>query len=257
MRHSTPAIAEGLRPIGLEELTRAAGLLERVDVKYVVTVETMSRLIERLGDSHRVLTTDGGVWFGYRSTYFDSPGLTAFRDHVQGRRRRFKCRSRRYVDSGAHAFEVKLKGSRGRTVKRRLPCEPLPDGPLGGSALAFLRDCLVAGYGRPLDEAMDPVLTVTYRRLTLAAPSHGERLTCDLGLRVRDAAGRGGRLSEGFAILETKSHNGRSAADRALLALGARPVADCSKYCLGIGLTHPGASANRFRPLMRRYFTAT
>jgi hypothetical protein len=256
MRRSMPAIADGVRPIGLDELELAAGLLERVDVKYLVPLGTVAAMIDRLRGSHRVLTIDGAVWFEYRNTYFDSPSLTSFREHVQGRRRRFKCRSRLYVGSGEHAFEVKLKGLRGQTVKRRLRCEPLSAGLLGGPALGFLRDCLAEGYGRRLEGAMAPVLAVGYHRLTLAAPSYGERVTCDVALGVRGDTGREGRLREGFAIVEAKSTTGRSAADRALRALGARPIADCSKYCLGIGLTRPGEPANRFRPLMRRYFTA-
>jgi len=254
MRRSTPAIAEGLRPIGLDELTRAAGLLERVDVKYVVPLETMGRVIERLRDSHRVLTIDERTRFEYRTTYFDSPELTSFREHVQRRRRRFKCRTRRYVESGDHAFEVKLKGLRGRTVKRRLPCEPIADGPLGGPALGFLRDCLAVAYGRELDATMVPALSVAYHRVTLAAPQLGERLTCDCALRFGGADGRTGRLRDGLAIVESKSHNGRAAADRALRALGMRPLANCSKYCLGIALTRPDARSNGFRPIVRRHF---
>jgi hypothetical protein len=71
-----------------------------------------------------------------------------------------------------------------------------------------------------------------------------------VGLRF----GAGGGLRDGLAILESKSASGRAVADRALLALGARPVGDCSKYCLGIALTVEGARANRLRPVLRRYF---
>ena len=255
MRRSTPVIAEALEPIGLEELTGTTELLDRVDVKYVVPVETMSRVIERLRGSHRVLTIDERTRFEYWTTYFDAPELTSFREHVQRRRRRFKCRTRHYVESGHHAFEVKLKGPRGRTLKRRMPCEPMADGPLGEPALGFLRDCLAVAYGRDLDATMVPALSVAYHRVTLAAPELGERLTCDLTLRFGGADGRTGRLRDGLAIVESKSGDGRAAADRALLALGARPVADCSKYCLGIALTRPDVRSNRFRPLMRRYFS--
>jgi hypothetical protein len=57
-------------------------------------------------------------------------------------------------------------------------------------------------------------------------------------------------------IVESKSAHGNATADRALRALGARPEADCSKYCLGVGYTNPRVNSNRMRPLLRRHFRA-
>lgn len=246
-------VPEGLAPIGLDELMDHAALLDRVDAKYVVPLDTLARLLEALGGTHRLLTVEGRTSFAYRSTYYDTPRLTSFREHAQRRRRRFKCRTRLYVDAGLHAFEVKLKGLRGRTVKHRLTCAPLADGPLGDPAREFLDGCLHDAYGRRVDGDLAPVLTVDYRRVTLAATGSGERLTYDLDLGFAGAAGRG-RLREGLAIVESKSAGGGAVADRILRGLGARPLSSCSKYCLGIGLTRPDASANSFRPLLRRYF---
>ncbi len=250
------AIADGLRPLALDELTATAPLLDRVDRKYVIAIEELERLAERLSPSHGVLTIGSRTSFEYSTTYFDTPVLQVFREHVQRRRHRFKCRGRHYVDSGTHAFEVKLKGLRERTVKRRLACEPLVDGPLPDPLLAFLRACLAEAYGRRLDAPLQPSLVVGFHRTTLAAPELGERVTIDTDVRFEGLVGRLGRLGEGLAIVETKSPDGRAAADAALLTLGARPVANCSKYCVGIGLTRPEARSNRFRPLMRRYFAA-
>jgi VTC domain len=250
-----PGIADGLRPLALEELTAAAELLDRVDRKYVVALEQLERLAERLHASHRVLVIDGRTSFAYCTTYFDTPLLGVFQEHVQRRRHRFKCRTRHYLDTGSHAFEVKLKGLRERTLKRRLPCEPLLDGRLPDPLLAFLRACLADAYGRRLDEPLQPSLLVGFHRTTLAAPGLGERVTIDTGVRFEGLDGGSGGLCADLAIVETKSRQGRAAADAALLALGARPLADCSKYCVGIGLTRPQARSNRFRPLMRRYFT--
>ena len=88
-----------------------------MDAKYVSPAAFAAWLS---GSTHRVLEIDGRRVFGYRSTYFDTPDLRLFRDHVQRRRRRYKCRTREY-DSGVRMFEVKLKGARGRTVKYRMP----------------------------------------------------------------------------------------------------------------------------------------
>lgn len=247
-------ITETFGTIGLDDLAGEAGLLERMDAKYVVPLDVLAALVDALHETHRLLCVDGRTRFSYRSTYFDSPDLASFREHVQGRRRRFKCRARLYVDTGVHAFEVKLKGPRGRTIKRRLACDPLGDGLLGDPARGFLHRCLREEYGRLLEAPLAPALIVEYERTTFAAPERRERVTCDLGLRFRAPGGATGRIREGFAVVESKSLHGAGTADRVLRGLGARPVSECSKYCLGVGLTRPSARANRLKPLLRSRF---
>ena len=244
--------ADALPPIALAELEAAAALQERVDTKYVVPRGALAGLAARLGDTHSVLEIDGRREFRYRTTYFDTDELRAFRDHLQQRRRRFKCRSREYVDSGLCTFEVKFKGLRGRTIKFRMPYDQALRDELSEPALAFLRDCLERSYGLPPDGVLRPALAVAYTRVTLVGP--GERVTCDFDLAFSAPDGNSGRLAPGMAIVETKSERGSAAADRALRALGARPEGGCSKYCLGIGWTRPDVKSNPLRPLLRRHF---
>jgi VTC domain len=244
-------VADGFRTVGLAELESSAALLDRVDTKYVVARADLAALAEHLRATHAVLELGGVRAFRYRTTYFDTAGLRTYRDHVQERRRRFKCRVREYVDSGLCMFEVKLKGARGRTVKHRMPhgtgehlSEPL---------LRFLEQRLAGAYG-PLAEPLGPALAMTYRRVTLVAP--GERVTCDFDLAFTAPDGRGGHLDGDAVIVESKSARGGALADRELRALGARPVQGCSKYCLGVGLTRPEVKRNGLLPLLRRYFHA-
>src|SRR5919112_1928972 len=122
--HSTLLTAERFEPVTLAELEASAGLLDRMDNKYVVPVEAYAAVAEQLAATHGVLDIDGVRAFEYRTTYYDTPELETYRDHVRGRRRRYKCRSRHYVDSGSCAFELKLKGLRGRTVKHRMTYDP-------------------------------------------------------------------------------------------------------------------------------------
>jgi hypothetical protein len=244
--------ADALPAIGLAELETTAALQERVDTKYVVPVGDLTGLVDRLGDTHAVLEIGGRRAFQYRTTYFDTDELRAFRDHLQQRRRRYKCRSREYVDSGLCTFEVKLKGLRGRTVKFRMAYDRTLRDELSEPALAFLHDCLERSYGRPPAGVLRPALAVAYTRVTLVGP--GERLTCDFDLAFSAPDGTSGRLAPGMAIVETKSERGSAVADRALRTLGARPERACSKYCLGIGWTRPSVKSNPLRPLLRRHF---
>jgi len=93
-----------------------------------------------------------------------------------------------------------------------------------------------------------------FTRVTLVDPAKGERLTCDVQLGFVAPDGAAGRLVPAAAIIESKSRCGAATADRELRALGVRPIAGCSKYCLGVGQTYAQARSNVFRPLLRRYF---
>ena len=248
-------VAERFEPVSLAGLEASAGLLDRMDRKYVVPVDTYAAVADRLVKTHRVLEIDGVRAFEYRTAYFDTPALDAYRDHVQGRRRRYKCRSRHYVDSGGCSFELKLKGARGRTVKHRIPYESALHGSVSPDALQFVQDTVQRQYGRS-PAGLEPVLHMTYRRVTLADLERCERVTCDYALRFRACDGAAGGLLDGVVILESKSRDGGGLADRLLHRLGARPASACSKYCLGVGMTRADVRSNPFRPMLRRWFTA-
>jgi hypothetical protein len=244
-----------LEPVALDELLAGAELCDRTDVKYVVPVTALAALAGALRGTHRVLEHGGRRAFGYETTYFDTPDLRAYREHLQQRRRRFKCRSRDYVDGDLCVFEVKLAAARGRTVKHRMAHPRERRGELTDAALAFVRGCVEHAYGQPPDLRLARTLEVVCTRVTLAAPELGERLTCDFGLVFAAADGvRRAQLAPDTAIVESKSARGRALADRALRELGARPVSGCSKYCLGIAMTAAGVRANPLKPLLRRHF---
>lgn len=248
MRISSRRRLEALAPIGLEELNGAAGLQSRVDRKYVVSADELDAVVDRLADSHRILEIDGRRVFRYRTTYYDTSDLLSLREHLQGRRRRFKCRKRLYVDSDRCQFEVKLKGSRGETVKHAVTTDWAAD--LLPHEREFARDTLLSAYDRDLPiESMAAVLTVECRRITLAAPADEERLTIDVALDFG-----GARLSDGHAIVESKSRTGWARVDEVMRELGIRPEGRCSKFCLGLALRRSDVRANDFIPLLRRCF---
>jgi hypothetical protein len=170
MPASPARLVDSFPALGLAELDAAAALRDRVDTKYVIPVELFAALAERLRGTHAVLEIDGRRAFGYRTTYFDTAELRAFRDHVQQRRRRYKCRAREYVDSGLCSFEVKLKGPRGRTVKRRMAYDRDRRDELSEPALEFVRDCLERSYGRTPDGELRAVLAMAYTRVTRCRP---------------------------------------------------------------------------------------
>ena len=106
-----------------------------MDRKYLVPLERAQELVGGLTFEARVLDIDGRRRFSYASTYFDTPGLEAFMLTARKRRRRFKVRTRTYLDSGLCFLEVKTRGARGTTVKRRMGYHPDDASRLTGSGL--------------------------------------------------------------------------------------------------------------------------
>ena len=235
--------------LSLESLTSRAALLTRTDTKYIVDLPALDALIDSVWRDHLVLEIEGRRVFNYETIYFDSPELHVYHAHVQGRRRRFKVRSRRYIDSGLNVFEVKLKGLRGTTVKHQLAIDAADHGTISSAAAVFAGDILDSAYGHRLPDAYEPALAMHYQRVTLASRENVERMTWDFALRF-DA---GGALSPTHVIVETKSERGRGTADRALANLGVRPMS-VSKYCAGIGLSRADVRVNPWAAALRRYF---
>lgn len=235
--------------IPLAEVMANAALQTRVDKKFLLTPDQFTAFTDRLGDEFAVLEINGLRSFRYRSTYFDTPDFEQYVAHRQGRRRRYKIRSRTYVDTQLCMFEVKTKGRRGTTVKHRRE-QPLADAHvLTPQNLEFAAQVLADEYGQQVPE-LAPVLHNSYTRATLVDPVDGERVTCDVQLRYWDATST--VHGPDMVVVETKSADGRGISDRALAALGVRPVS-MSKYCLGVASLNPQLPANKWSRLLKRY----
>ena len=275
---SAPLSTDHLTSTSLAELNSAAGLLTRVDRKYLVPLERAQELAGGLTSEARVLDIDGRRRFSYASTYFDTPGLEAFMLTARKRRRRFKVRTRTYLDSGLCFLEVKTRGARGTTVKRRMGYHPDDASRLTGPGRSFVAVCLAStgvtgpAAAREIAAALRPVLATTYERTTLHLPRAEARATIDTsvtwrrltpGVRTRAAGVAGAPQAlrpahltaaidggepvavAGVAVVETKNPATPSPADRALWDAGHRP-ARISKYATGMALLHPDLPANRW-----------
>ena len=248
------ALARGLPPVGLEELEAHAALSRRIERKYVVDAAILTELVGMLGRSHRVLEAGGARLVRYESVYFDTPQLLAYREHVQGRRRRFKCRTRRYGPHGPCFLEVKLREGRGQSAKHRLELCRDEHGFLSAAALDFVRQTLEQAYGRRLPAALRGVLRSSFERMTLGDLAAGERVTVDADLVLGAPGAVEHRMGPGRALVETKAPRPGGGAESLLRRLGARPLEGCSKFCLGLALAHPHLTDNPFRPVLRAHF---
>ena len=254
-RPADRAVAEAatmVDPIGLKELMDLAELQTRVDRKYFVPAAVFRKLIAELRGELRVLEIDGRRTFGYKSVYFDTPRLTNYRAHIQRRRQRFKVRTRTYTDSGLCMFEVKLTGSRGATVKERVPHPIEYSDNLTSEAMDHLRTSLSTAFNQSVPPGLQRTLTTTYRRTTYVSRTGELRLTCDVGLVCRDNRHEV-RDNGTYVLVESKSAGRGGAPERILRELGVRPLS-VSKYCVGIAALHPELPSNPWHHTLERYF---
>ena len=263
----------GLDSIGLEELTERASLLTRIDRKYVLPRSELDAVLGDLDPGVRVLDIDGVRSSSYESVYFDTPELTSFLMTAHPRRRRFKIRTRTYVDSAQSYLEVKTRGGRGVTVKERLPYAVDDRSTLTLEGRRYTDSVLdEAAISAAEGQELVPTLMTRYLRTTLFVPESSSRATIDTGLSwsalypsARYPSARCDGTATGpedrqqrldrpnLAIVETKSGSRASAVDRILWAHGHRP-ATISKYGTGMAALCSELPGNKWAPVLRRYF---
>lgn len=251
---SSDAALGWLPAIGIDALESDAALLTRHDRKYVVDRGTLGALLEQVvaGDAPvHVLDIDGARWFGYESVYFDTPELRSYHLAATGRPRRFKVRTRSYLDRAECMIEVKERNGRQQTVKHRAVHPFDARSTLTADDRGFLSQ-FAHLIGADDTARLGLALTTTYRRATLVVPESGTRVTIDVGLRCTAPDGRATGIGD-HAIVETKSLGPPTGIDRCLWTLGVRPVR-ISKYAAGLAALRPELPANRWSRVLDRYF---
>jgi hypothetical protein len=237
--------------VALEDLNARAPMLERIDNKYIIGRAALTALLPQLATHFGILEVDGHRQFAYENCYFDGPSLQSYYDHHQGRRRRNKVRTRRYVGQNLCFVEVKLKDRRGITVKRRLACDPSKYGTLDSAAYEHINSAHREMYQEEFRYELRPSIETSYRRVSLVAHVGQERMTIDSALAFNTAEKKI-LLDDLLYIVETKSPAGNGLADRILRNLHQHPIKNCSKYCAGLALLQTGLKHNRFNPVLRQ-----
>ncbi|WP_374946871.1 polyphosphate polymerase domain-containing protein [Agreia sp.] len=242
-----------LAPIALDELVERASLQTRIDRKYVVRATALENLLAGLDPDTRVLEIGGLRDFRYESVYFDTPALTSYWMAARARRKRFKVRTRSYVDSDSTFLEVKTRGARSATVKDRLEYSPDERGEVSPEGYDYAWSTLEeAGFDELEPTILVPTLITRYERMTLFVAGSASRATIDTGLRwVIDEQHPLERPD--IAIVETKSGSRASDVDRLLWAHGHRP-ATISKYGTGLAALRNDLPSNKWSRILRRHF---
>lgn len=231
--------------VGLDEIVAVADLQVRRDRKYLLPAEVAHELIG--GVPARALEIDRRRRFRYESIYFDTPGWDSYLGAARRRPRRFKVRTRSYLDSGGCLLEVKVRDHRGNTVKHRTPYHPSTRDRLTADGRAFVGSVAPV---RHLADHLSPSLTVSYVRSTLLLDGGCDRVTIDDDAVWSTADGTTMGL-DGLTIVETKTAGPPCALDRLLWRARYRPVS-ISKYGTGMALIRRDLPSNKWYRVLRR-----
>ena len=231
---------------GLDDLDNAK-LMNRVDSKFVLPIAFLPDLLLQLQSHYSILEIDGNRISNYNNQYFDTPDLSLYQDHHNGKLNRYKLRRRRYVDTDTEFLEVKLKNNQKRTIKTRIK--------LSGKEGEYAR-CTqfvneqMKGIGTNLDISHQS----GYQRIALANEEQAERLTLDFDLWYQNRRGNKHVKLPGFFIAELKQHkkSKRSPFYQLMSANHIFPTT-FSKYCVGCALLYNNdIKTNRFKPILSR-----
>lgn len=240
-----------LTPIRLDELNSEAAMMTRVDRKYLLRLADLKAVLSSLPPDTRALQIGGRRVQHYATTYFDTPDWLFYRMTAYKRRHRVKVRQRTYVDSDLAFCEVKARGPRGVTVKRRLPIElnEAQSASIAESAEDFVAAQL-SSLPASVPKTLSPTLSNSYRRATLRQPGVG-RATIDIDLSWSSHTRQLSGLD--LAFIETKSGASPSCMDRILWASGHRPT-KVSKFGTGLAALYPELPANKWHRVLHTYF---
>ena len=225
-------------PISLKNMDEVK-LMNRSDTKFTFSVQKLPILLEKLVPFYDVLEINGKRLHSYKSLYFDTDDRKFYNDHHNRRVNRHKIRFREYEDSGLIFLEVKCKNNKGKTIKKRMKVNKIPN-TLSNDHQRYVTN--IMGYSLPVSSKQ----WINFNRVTLVHKKLKERLTIDVNLNYSDGIANGdlGKV----IIAEVKQERMSRSSDFIRIAkdLKIYPMR-LSKYCFTTMQIDHSLKKNRFK----------
>jgi hypothetical protein len=241
MTSEIKSIIDSFPCVGLEDID-VVRLMDRIDTKFVFSLDKVKDLVAYMKKDYRVLEVNGIRIPDYTTTYLDTPEYLFYNQHVTGRTGRLKVRFRKYNSNGKTYLEIKKKLRKNRTIKWRIENEPV-NGSYNKTADRFIRSRI------PYDtESLRPVLNNFFSRITFVNLDLHERITLDLGLSYSSNETVSVSIpSVAIAELKSEVFASRSLFAAVLRQFGIYPTG-FSKYCIGNALANELPRKNILKP---------
>ncbi len=235
------------RPISLSEM-KAVKLMNRVDTKYLTTIDRLPEILKQLQHNYFVQEINGKYIANYQTLYYDTADVQMYLAHQDGKLNRQKIRTRIYCDSQDAFCEIKNKNNKKRTKKKRIEIEVeqcnqiLSYDPIVDFIRRYLKidACLLM-----------PQVQNQFERITLVNEKKTERLTIDCNLNFVNQNTKISYQLPELVVVELKQDGFCQSYFKQVLLSMRIPVCRISKYCLGTVLTNPNAKHNRYKKKIR------
>src|SRR5437868_6547196 len=99
------------QPVSLQEMDNVK-LMDRTDLKFVFSHRDLPDILIEVMPHYRSLEASGVRISRYETLYYDTVNFELYNRHHSGKMNRYKIRSRKYVESDLHFFEIKYKNNR-------------------------------------------------------------------------------------------------------------------------------------------------
>jgi VTC domain. len=227
--------------VTLEDMS-GVKLMNRIDTKYLTSIEKLLRLLEMAHAEYMVQEIDNNSNLPYYTMYLDTDEHRMYVDHLRGKKFRKKIRVRRYESTMLSFLEIKSKNNKGRTKKKRIKCNI--------DEIEKYRD-FISDHSPHNYHSLRRCIENRFNRITLVNRHMTERLTIDSCLRFHNLENGNKVILPDLAIIELKrGSNASSPVAQLLNRLQIRP-SGFSKYCIGMALTDPLLRQNRFKPRLK------
>lgn len=178
-------VLQGFSPISLDQLNATMSLMERIEQKYLVTLNDLGNLIQEFKNNYYILSIKDNSIFTYDNIYMDSDDLTFFHLHENNKPSRLKVRTREYVDSDIAYFEFKQR--EGDVIRKsRFNVEVNDSKKMTTDGKSFYQsmcNSLELPYSHTV---LKPTLRTLYKRITLCSKKNDERITIDFDVHIQD-----------------------------------------------------------------------
>lgn len=191
------AVCDEVRRTSLKDLN-SVQLMRRFDSKFVVPESWIPELVIALEPSTHILEVDGQCFSDYENVYYETPDDLFLTDHLRGKARRMKIRTRKYSTNGLMFLEVKQRFPGGKTMKNRIDRGQSQGLVMSEEEMRFLQS------HSDVAAALEPRIQGDFSRFTLVDFDRKERITVDRNLSSNLMGQEEHSLLKGMAVIEIK-----------------------------------------------------
>lgn len=225
--------------ISLSYLQDNAPLLSRKELKFIVPMSILDRVLKDCQEEYQILKINNECLFRYSTNYYDTMNLKLYFDHHKGKGNRYKVRTREYVQSGLKHAEIKYKTNKNQTIKYRLEIKNWIE------AKEFIQD-----HTGILESDLHKSLYSEYTRITLLHKEKMEKVTLDFNLGFYEK--QKSIQYNNIVIAEVKAEKITSIYFNEIMKKYKIKSGSLSKYCLGLVSLNPKLKKNNFKMMFNQ-----